>query len=160
MIWREIRQTDEYLEHVAEIWRKERRLPRWFRNASSTWTRDEREFKAFCDDCAEIFALFDDRGRLVACVYVEAETSPGVLSIHLSIVEKIPPEMFVEKAGELRGMLLRRGARSIRGWILGKNRALARLMFEIGFRDTGVSMRHGASHGAVLRWNLFELRRG
>ena len=158
-MWKEIRQRDEYLETVAEVWRREQSLPKWFRAASSVWSRDMDEFLAFCDDCAEIWALMEGE-KLTALVYVEKQSAPHVMNIHLSIIEKIEPAVFIEKAGELRNIFLRRGVRSIRGWILGKNFALARLLCGIGVCKYPVKLKHGESHGQILTWNMYELRRG
>ena len=107
----------------------------------------------------EIFALYDGE-KFIACVYVEKQINPRIMNIHLSIVERIAPEMFIAAAADLRNLLLRRGVTVIRGWILRKNFALARILGGIGFEKTSLSMRFGAVRGIVLRWQMYELRRG
>jgi len=160
MTWRELRKTDEYLRYISDIWEYEQNLPAWYKVASSVWTRDLEEFTGFAKNCQEIFALFDETGDLIVCVYIERQNLPHIINIHLSILGKIPPAIFVAESEKLRNILLRRGVTNIRGWILNKNFALRKMMSEIGFIKTSLRMKFGSYRNQVLCWNLYELRRG
>lgn len=158
MIWKEIRRSGEIFEHLPEIWRREQELPLWFRNSSSVWTPALPEMTAFVDDCELAYALFNDEGRLMACVYVEKQREAYAMTIHLSIIERMKPSIFVAEAGKLRDMLFHQGVKSIRGWIFQKNLGLCKILAAIGFKPTEFVMDHGASHGRVMRWSLVEIR--
>ncbi|HNU06148.1 MAG TPA: hypothetical protein PKO33_00180 [Pyrinomonadaceae bacterium] len=158
MNWRDIRPDNEVLEHAERIWRVESSFPSWFRSANLLWNADLDEFRAFLLDCAEIFALFDNAGRICALVYVESGGDPRRLTIHLSILERIPAAEFVAEAARLRSLLLRRGVTVIRGWIVRKNWILARILLGLGFLETDLTMTYGFAHGQGIRWKLFELR--
>jgi hypothetical protein len=160
MNWKEIRKNKEIYRLVNVIWQTEQSLPRFFRNANSIWTNTKKAFRRFCFECSEIWGLFDDAGKFLACVYVERQNSLEVFNIHLSIVEKIKPSVFIRESAELRNIFLRRGIKIIRGWILQKNFALCKILCEIGFKKTSLTMKYGESHGQVLRWQMVELRRG
>lgn len=157
--WRELRKNQEIFEYVEEIWRKEETLPRFFRDSSKCWTSTLEDFTQFVSECGEIFGLFDGE-KLCACVYIEQQSIPTVASIHLSIISKIKPSIFIEKSAELRNLLFRRGIKIIRGWVLKRNFALCRLLTEIGFRPNELVQDYGTSHGQVLRWCMVEVARG
>lgn len=157
MNWTELRKNDEILNRTEEIWKIEEKFPKVFRDASKLPTLAD--FHEFVEKCELVFGLFDKQ-RLCACVYVEERATPRELLIHLSILEKMEPEHFIKEAADLRDWLLKRGVRTIRGWILQKNRSLAKILNQIGFIDTQLIMRSGMSHGRVLKWTMVELRRG
>jgi hypothetical protein len=158
MNWKEIRRSGEIFEHLPEIWRREQELPLWFRNSSSVWTPALPEMASFVDECQAVFALFNDAGHLTACVYVEKQREAHAMTIHLSIIERMKPSIFVAEAAKLRDALFHQGIKSIRGWCLRKNFALGQILAAIGFKPTEFVLDHGESHGRVMRWSLVEIR--
>jgi hypothetical protein len=159
MQWREIRQSGEVLDRIGEIWAAEEKLPLWFRNASKAWTAAEEDFGQFVRSCSEAWGLFDGAGELCVVIYIEGPVAPAI-NIHLSVLRKVPARELLGQLAALRNATFRRGVRSIRGWVLGKNRSLKGLLTASGFTDTELRLDHGESHGRTLRWHLMEARRG
>lgn len=156
-MWRELRKTDEIFSFAEIIWQKENSLPNWFKNANKIWNENFEEFEEFLRDCGEIYGLFFEN-KLCLIVYVEKQFSPDRMNIHLSVIEKIPMKNFIRESETLRTLFLRRGVKKISGWVLKKNIALCALLLKIGFFETGLEMKHGVSHGKVLKWSEFVLR--
>ena len=157
MEWKELRRSGAIFAAAPAIWHAEQQLPSWFRSANALWNADYGEFVAFLEDCVEIYGLFDG-DSLIAAVYVEPPEPPARVVVHLSILEKRPADVLVERIAEVRTMLFRRGVRVICGWILKKNYALAAMLEKLGFAETGLTMRYGEVRGRTLKWTQFVMR--
>lgn len=153
-MWREI--SKEIAPLIPEIWEREQALPLWFQAARSTWTGTLEDFTDFVlKDCWSVQGWYVD-GDLKALVYIERANN--ILSIHLSVLDKIDMDEFAIACAELRDQHFHEGAIAIRGWVLGKNLALIKMLNHIGFRNTGLQLDRGMSRGTVLRWKLLEVR--
>jgi hypothetical protein len=158
MEWVELGQDNRIVSHLPEIWQREQAAPRWFQAASLVWTADFAEFEAWVLDCAEVYGLFDNENNLVAVVYVEAQTSPFMMTVHLSVLER--SNDLIKPLKRLRDSFLRRGVKRIRGWVMMKNLPLLALLKEIGFLPCELFLDCGSSHGKILRWQLMEICAG
>ena len=139
---------------AAAIWSKENELPRWFRCASHCWTPDFESFKEFWSGCAEIYGLFD-RSELVAVVYLELGELQHSVNIHISVIAKINNSDLIRF---FRTLVLQKRADGItdfRAWIFKRNFSLREIAKRTGFRETGLAMSYGQSHGKVLNWLEF-----
>lgn len=156
MYWQELRKNGQFLRYLPDIWERELVMPKWFQASSFLWTPKFPIFVEWACDFQEIYGLFDN-DKLLACIYLELDKDTA--TIHLSVTEKIEPQIFIDECSKLRNMLFHRGIKYIRGWTLKRNFALVKLMKEIGFRELGFTMDRGQSRGRVLRWELMGLSR-
>jgi hypothetical protein len=154
--WREIRKNGEYAAFLPDIWERECSMPAWYKASSFLWTPNYGRFVEWAASSQEIWGLFKGE-KLVTCLYIELQTEPHIAAIHLSMLEKLPQDVFVKEYSKLRDQLFRRGIKIIRGWTLKKNWPLRRLMEGIGFRRAGLRFDQGEAHSRVLTWELMEV---
>lgn len=159
MEWKEIRKSGEIFERLPDIWQAEKEMPRWFRDANDVWTPALENYIEFVEGHQEIYGLFDG-DVLHLCIHFERQVKPSEAVIHLSVLKKVKPSVFVLKCSELRNAQFRQGVTTIRAWVQQKNLALCKLLSQIGFSATGLILDCGQSHGQVLRWSMVEVKTG
>jgi hypothetical protein len=142
--WRDI--TSE-IEHYAEhIWTTESTFPKWFLR---TRAKDFKAFKDFLLRQEKIYGLFNG-SRITACVYVDSFSPDrkGIV-IHMSLIEKMQPENFIKMGNALLDRY-----DTVRGFVLGKNFPLRKLLKKMGFKDTPL-----AENRCGCEWKLMERKR-
>lgn len=158
MTWREIKKSGEVERYISEIWAYESRLPKWYQAARKVWTATEESFAEFVMSCWEVHGWFDG-DKLLALIYFERASETNLL-IHLSVIHPIDLDRFASACAELRDRQFSRGFKTIRGWVLRKNRTLMRMLYGIGFRELGLRTDRGVDRGRVFRWELLEAAAG
>ena len=155
---REIHKSETDLLRTAFHW--DALFPRFYQNSGDTFRSDRGEEAAveFFRSCAKLYGAFNETGELKALVYFEAKNwnrgETADMIAHLSTSRRAPltSEQMASALCQIRDDCFRQGTRRISTFILKQNRGLADLCRSIGFEPTGLTMRHGRSHGKVLEW--------
>ena len=155
---KELRLSGEIFEWTKRIWDAERQMPQWYKDATDAWLSCFDDFEAFVTRCVAIYGIFDGE-RLAGCIYFEEATEDGVLLVHLSVLERDDMDAFVDACIRIRDTVLHQGIRSIRGWVVERNKSLISMLSRIGFAPVGFFMDHGVSHGRLIRWTMIEVGR-
>lgn len=143
------------LKYAAQIWQTEETFPRFFRDASKVWHKDFAAFLEFWENCGEIYGLFGDDENLISVVYLETLADHAV-NIHVSVLEKCDTEIIIKFFASLVRQKRSEGVTDMQTFILDKNRHLKRIALQTGFRESGLVMRFGESHGRILKWLEFK----
>jgi hypothetical protein len=142
--WRDI--TSEIERYAEHIWTTESTFPKWFLR---TRAKDFKTFKNFLSRQEKIYGLFNGY-RIVACVYVDSFSPDrrGIV-IHMSLIGKMPSEDFIKMGDALLDKY-----ETIRGFVLGKNFPLRKLLKKIGFKDMPL-----VENRCGYEWKLMERKR-
>jgi hypothetical protein len=142
------------------IWNVEEGFPAWFVAASKAWHPTKEDFLTFWDECGEIWGLFrvqygaEPVHKLLAVVYLEfPPDKPYWTNIHTSVVDpELPEDDLVKFFRSLKNTKAAEGVQVMQAWIVGRNRALLRIVRRVGFEETGFEMTFGSYKGRSLRW--------
>lgn len=131
---------------LREFWQDEQIYPQWYRDANNAWTQTWEEHLDFCKSCWRIYANEN------SLVYVEASGN-----LHFAVGRNIKLD---DQRANGRDLILLRDKlltefSQLFGWVNSRNWGLKRLFSELGFKDSGVRMIKGHSHGNVLVWNCY-----
>lgn len=149
----------EFARYAPEVWRREMQAPHFLQRSLTCWLKTFDDFKSFAlRECEEIHALFEDN-ELALCVYFENKSVPESLTVHLSVLGEFDRKKAVKEICALRDIQFRQGVKKVDGWILERNFGLKKMVTEIGFMPTELTMRCGTAHGKSLRWRLYRITR-
>lgn len=140
--------TDE--DVFKKFWQNDaEKMPAYFQNGTHAFETCWDDFKGFCEQCDRIY-LIDN----VALLYVERRGQHA--NIHFSLVrgETIDIADLIKIRGELF-----KDFEMIFGWIGSKNRGLKQIIEQCGFHYDGFYMLKGQSHGKVLEWQCYSIRK-
>lgn len=135
-----------------KYWDAEHQFPKWFVDAHNVWLISLEDYLDFCRQCWKVY-------EIAGCGLLFVEKVESGAEIHLSIVRGADIMELTKGFIEVRRELLD-SFDMIFGWVLRQNRGLQRICQQLGMEFYGVKMLHGSSHGKVLEWRCYSMRRG
>ena len=134
---------------LLKFWQAEQAFPRWFKASGQTW-RNADTPELFLEWCADnrVYAIKNE-----GLIYVE-----NTGEVNFSMFRGADVDEMVDSFIDLREELFKE-FNTIFCWVLRQNRKLQQIVESVGLRFTGLKMLHGESHGKVLEWHCYSLRK-